>query len=276
MKTKIIVDSTADLIPAVKCRVEVVPLTVYFGEKGYLDGVGMDHHEFYTMLERSSELPKTAQATPEDFRRVLDGLTEGEGALIITLSQKLSGTYQSALMAAQGRDEVFVVDCGSTAVGGGALTEYALRLLDEGKGAAEIAELLERKKGNLCLIAKVDTLEYLRRGGRLSRTAAIAGGILNVKPVLTLTDGELTPIGRVRGDARAGALVAEKIASFGGIDPTMPYLVGYAGLSDEPALRFIKEHGDIFPDGKAEVTCIGSVIGTHAGPGTVAVAFFVP
>ena len=178
MNTRIIVDSTTDLLPEVKERVHVVPLTVRFDEDEYVDGVTIDHKTFYEKLVESDVLPTTSQATPDAFMQALDAAKEaGEAAVVITLSSKLSGTYQSAVIAAAEHDNIFVVDSGSAAIGAGILAELALQLADSGMPAAEIAATLEEEKGKIRVVAMVDTLEYLKRGGRISKTAAFAGSL---------------------------------------------------------------------------------------------------
>ena len=147
MKTRIIVDSTADLFPDLKSRVGVVPLTVHFGEEEYLDGVTIDHKTFYEKLIESDVLPTTSQATPDSFIKEFQKIKEsGDSAVVITISSKLSGTYQSAVIAAEDFDNIYIVDSGSAAIGSGILAERALKLADDGMNACEIAELLNEEK----------------------------------------------------------------------------------------------------------------------------------
>ena len=182
MKTRIIVDSTADLLPAVKNRVYTVPLTVRFGNEEFIDGVTIDSKSFYEKLIECDALPTTSQATPDGFIQQFEAAKQaGEAVVVITLSAKLSGTYQSAMIAAQDYEEVYVVDSASAAIGSGILVELALKLVDEGKTAREIAEILEEKKKKIIVVALVDTLEYLKKGGRISGAVAFAGGLLNIK-----------------------------------------------------------------------------------------------
>lgn len=191
MKTRIIVDSSVDLTPEIKERVRVVPLMVVFGDEEYIDGVTINHKTFYEKLIESDVLPTTSQASPDAFIKEFEKAKEaGEDAVVITLASKFSGTYQSAIIAAEDYDNVYVVDSASAAVGGSILTELAFRLLDEGKSAKEIAAILEEEKKKIVIVALVDTLEYLKKGGRISAAVAFAGGVLNIKPVLSVTDGE--------------------------------------------------------------------------------------
>ncbi|MBR2471369.1 MAG: DegV family protein [Clostridia bacterium] len=277
MKTRIIIDSTSDLMPEIKERVSVVPLTVRFGEEEFIDGVTIDHKTFYEKLAEGKELPSTSQATPHAFAEEFEKVKEaGEEAVVITLSAKLSGTYQSAIMASQDYESIYVVDSGSGAVGGGILTELALKYMDEGLPAKKIADKLEEDKQNIMIVALVDTLEYLKRGGRISKTVAFAGTVLNIKPVLSIVGGEIHILGKARGSKHGNNQLIKEINKVGGVDFRKPVLLGYTGLSDELLLQYIKDSKSIW-EGKLDTvryTTIGSVIGTHAGPGAVVVAFF--
>lgn len=277
MKTRIIVDSTADLAQELKSRVHVVPMTVTFGDEEFIDGVTIDHKTFYEKLIENDVLPKTSQATPDAFATEFEKAKQaGEAAVVLTISSKLSGTYQSAMIAADDYENIFVVDAGSVAMGNGILAEYALRLADEGKGAAEIAAALEEAKKRIVVVALVDTLEYLKKGGRVSKAVAFAGGILNIKPVLSVIDGDINILGKARGSKMGNNLLVQEISKAGGIDFSMPVLLGYSGISDALLLKYIEDSRHIWESSLPEVryTTVGSVIGTHAGPGAVVVAFF--
>ncbi len=277
MKTRIIVDSTADLMPEYKSRVSVVPLTVHFGEEEYIDGVTIDHKTFYEKLIESDVLPSTSQATPDAFMKEFNKAKEaGEAAVVITLASKFSGTYQSAMIAAAEYEDIYVVDSASAAMGSGILVELAFRLLDEGKPAEEIAAILEEEKKKIVIVALVDTLEYLKKGGRVSKTVAFAGTVLNIKPVLSVVDGEINMLGKARGSKMGNNLLVQEIDKAGGIDFSKPVLLGYSGISDALLQKYIEDSRYIWEGNLKEVryTTVGSVIGTHAGPGAVVVAFF--
>lgn len=277
MKTRIIVDSTADLMPEYKSRVSVVPLTVHFGEEEYIDGVTIDHKTFYEKLIESDVLPSTSQATPDAFMKEFEkAKTAGEAAVVITLASKFSGTYQSAMIAAADYENIYVVDSASAAMGSGILVELAFRLLDEGKPAEEIAAILEEEKKKIVIVALVDTLEYLKKGGRVSKTVAFAGTVLNIKPVLSVVDGEINMLGKARGSKMGNNLLVQEIDKAGGIDFSKPVLLGYSGISDALLQKYIEDSRYIWEGNLKEVryTTVGSVIGTHAGPGAVVVAFF--
>ncbi len=277
MSVRIIVDSTADVAAEVKSRLHVVPLTVHFGEEEFIDGVTINHTEFYERLIESGVLPSTSQATPSAFARAYREVTEnGDCAVVITLSSKLSGTYQSAVIAAEDLDNVYVVDSQSAAIGAGILAELALRLVDSGLSATEVAAQLEKERVNVRIIALLDTLEYLKRGGRISKTVAFAGGLLSIKPVICLENGEIQMLGKARGSKQGNNLLVAEIEKAGGVDFGRPVLLGYTGLSDLLLQKYIEDSEALWKHGTEElrVAQIGSVIGTHAGPGAIAAAFF--
>ena len=277
MKTRIIVDSTADLTPELRDRVSVVPLTVHFGDTEYVDGVTIDHKTFYEKLVETDQHPTTSQATPDAFMKEFEKVKgAGEEAVVITLASALSGTYQSAMIAASEYDNVHVVDSGTVAIGGGILPELALSLAEEEMSAREIAERLEEEKKKIIIVALVDTLEYLKKGGRISKTAAMAGALLGIKPVLSIVNGEITILGKARGSKQGNNLLVQEIKNAGGVNFKRPLLLGYTGLSDAMLLKYIHDSRHLWEGNLPEVryTTIGSVIGTHDGPGAVAVAFF--
>ena len=277
MKTRIITDSSADLMNKEKERVTFVPLTISFDGEEYKDGVTIDHKTFYKKLMESDVLPTTSQATPFNFAEKFKEVEEaGESAVVITISSKLSGTYQSAMIAAEDFENIYVVDGESAAVGGGILVEYALQLVDQGLEAREIAEKLEKVKEKVVVVALVDTLEYLKKGGRISSAVAFAGTVLNIKPVISLTNGTINILGKARGSKQGNNLLVQEIEKAGGADFTKPVLLGYTGISDALLLKYIEDSKAIWEGNMEEIryTTIGSAIGTHIGPGAVAVAFF--
>lgn len=277
MRVRIIVDSTTDLAPELKGQVEIVPLTVSFGTEEYIDGITITHEEFYNRLIESDVLPTTSQATPAAFEKVFREIAAaGDSAVVITLASQLSGTCQSARIAAEDYDNIYVVDSGSVTLGVGILAEYALRCVCSGMEASRIAELLEKKKEDVCLIAMLDTLEYLKKGGRISAAVAFAGGLLNIKPVVNVKDGVIHMLGKARGSKQGNNLLAQEISKTGGIDFSMPILLGYSGLSDTLLKKYIADSALLW-EGSVDAlryTSIGSVVGTHAGPGAIAAAFF--
>ena len=259
----------------------------YFKELELLKGLSEDEiskispntttMSVYEKLIESDTLPTTSQATPSAFMRALDDVLEpDDSAVIITLSSKLSGTYQSAVIAASDYENVYVVDSSSAAIGASILTEFALQCLDEGMSAAEIADALEKKKEDICLIAMLDTLEYLKKGGRISPTVAFAGGLLNIKPVVNIENGVINILGKARGSKQGNNLLVQEIQKAGGIDFSLPILLGYTGLTDVLLKKYIEDSKALWENGTENLryTSIGSVIGTHTGPGVIAAAFF--
>ncbi len=277
MKVNIIVDSTCDASPQIENKLITVPLTINIEGIEYIDGVTITNKEFYEKLIESDSMPVTSQATPQAFIDIFKSIEEkGEEAVVITVSSKLSGTYQSAMIAKEGFKNIHVVDSKSVAIGTGVLAELALKEAENGKSAKEIQAILEKERDNVTLIAMFDTLEYLKKGGRISKTAAIAGGLLSIKPVIRLNDGSVEIIGKARGSKQGNNLLIKEIEAIGGIDFTKPVMLGYTGLSDAILKKYIEDSAFLWKGNIDElrVALIGSVVGTHAGPGAVAAAFF--
>ena len=278
MSVRIIVDSTADVSATIRDRLTVVPLTIHFGDEEYIDGVTIDHKAFYEKLIESDVLPTTSQATPDNFAQIFaEVAAAGDSAVVLTLSSQLSGTYQSACIAAMDHpDIIHVVDSQSVAIGTGILAERALAMVDNGLPAANIATQLTVEREDIRIIAMLDTLEYLKRGGRISKTVAFAGGLLSIKPVISLQNGEITILGKARGSKQGNNLLVREIQSAGGVDFDKPVLLGYTGLSDLLLKKYIEDSAFLWEAQLSDLhtTVIGSVVGTHAGPGAVAAAFF--
>lgn len=277
MKTRIIVDSSTELMPELKEKVIVVPLMVRIGNEEYLDGVNLDHETFYKLLTEKKQVATTSQPSPAVYEQIFKQVQEeGDQAIVITLASKLSGTYQSACIAAQDYECIHVVDGTSATIGTSVLVEYAVSLVEKGMSIEEILRELEEKKKRILIVALVDTLEYLMRGGRLSKTAALAGTLLNIKPVISLVDGEIKVLGKARGSKRGNNLLIEQIAKCGGIDFDLPLLLGYSGTSTELLTRYIEDSRFLWEKDTdyPRYTSIGTAIGTHVGPGAIALAFF--
>ena len=278
MSVRIIVDSTADLNPVLESKMTIVPLTVHFGDEEYIDGVTITHKEFYEKLVESDVLPTTSQASPAAFAEVFEEIVNaGETAVVITVASKLSGTYQSAMIAAQDYPgKIHVVDSKTVAIGTGILAELALWLAESGMSAQEIADRISEEQDKVCLVALLDTLEYLKKGGRISKTVAFAGGVLNIKPVVCVKNGEILMLGKARGSKQGNNLLVSEIEKAGGVDFDKPVLLGYTGLSDALLNKYVEDSRALWEDDADALSkvVIGSVIGTHAGPGAIAVAFF--
>lgn len=203
MSVRIIVDSASDLTKerADALNLDYMPLKTIFGETEYLDGVTISHKEFYEKLIECGTIPTTSQVSPHDFEAKFKEVKEaGDTAVVICLSSLLSGTYQSAHIALDGYEDcITLVDSLNVCLGEQILVLYAVKLRDEGLSAKEIAEKLEEKKKDVCVLAVFDTLEYLKQGGRISKTAAWAGNILSIKPVIAIEKGEVAILGKARG-----------------------------------------------------------------------------
>ncbi|HPX33150.1 MAG TPA: DegV family protein [Erysipelotrichaceae bacterium] len=194
----------------------------------------------------------------------------------LTLSSKLSGTYQSAIIAAKEYKNVYVIDTETAAIGAGILAELAFRYIDQGLDVKEVVEKIEEEKKKIVIVALVDTLEFLHKGGRLSKSVTVAGAVLNIKPVLSVISGDIKAVGKAMGSKRGNNMLMQEIEKAGGVDFSKPVLLGYTGLSDALLVKYIEDSRALWENDLAEVryVTIGSVIGTHAGPGAIAVAFF--
>jgi len=253
-------------------------MQISFGEEVYKDRYEISVEDFYKKLIETDEVPKTSQVNPFAFEEVFDEVEKnGDSAVVITMSSKLSGTYQSAIMASDGDyDNVYVVDSLNAAIGEQCLILYAVRLRDKGYNAKEIAKELERVKDKVQLIALLDTLEYLKKGGRISSTAAFAGNLLSIKPVITVEDGLVKILGKARGSKNGNNMLKEFVRTCGGVDFDMPLLLGYTGLEKTMLDKYVQDSKELWEEGTSNFTVvrIGSTIGTHVGPGAIAVGFF--
>ena len=277
MSVRIIVDSTVDVPQSIREQMAVVPLTIAFGDEIYRDGVTITHREFYEKLIESDALPTTSQANPADFAEVYEEITSaGDEAVVLTVSSKLSGTCQSALIAAQDYENIHVVDTQSVAIGSGILAELALYYRARGMGAREIVAQLEQDREHIRVVALLDTLEYLKKGGRISKTVAFAGGLLSIKPVVGVKHGEIEILGKARGSRQGNNLLVKEIEAAGGVDFEKPVLLGYTGFDDHMLKKYVEDSAYLWQNQVSDLpyTVIGSTIGTHVGPGAIAVAFF--
>lgn len=283
MSVKILVDSACDILPnyAKELDINIIPLKTTFGEEEFLDGVTMSHNEFFEKLVETDEFPHTSQIPPFEYQENFEKATEnGDDVVCITLSSKISGCYQSACIAAEDMDgKVVVVDSENACMGERLLVERAVQLRDAGRSAREIAEILDLEKKDIRLIALLDTLEYLKKGGRISATAAAVGSLLSIKPVIAISDGEVKVLGKARGSKNGSNLFTELLKKEGEINFNMPYCLAYSGLTDSLLQKYITDNKAVI-DGKCEpdklpITSIGCAIGAHIGPGAIGAAFFV-
>jgi DegV family protein with EDD domain len=276
--TAVVLDSTADL-PDAEARHpnwRVVPLYVRFGDETFREYVDISAEEFYRRLRASSTPPKSSQPSPADFQAVFESLSEYERVLCVVLSSKISGTYESARLAAEsaGDSRVLVVDSGVTSGGTVILADAIQRRLDRGTDEQEIEALVERFRRERGLLFTVDTLEYLIRGGRIGKAAGLAGQLLSVKPILAFDDGEVAPLKRVRGRGKALAEL-ERIFEAGSTDdPGLHVGIGHAE-SQADAEELARRVQAARPHGALDlVVTLGPVIGTHGGPGTLGLFWF--
>ena len=277
MSIHIITDSSADLTPANAQRlgVEVVSMSIQFGDRSYLDGIDLDKAQFYQLLAEDRTSPSTAQPTPADFLKPMEAArATGAEAVVITLSSILSGTHQSALIAKDmcSYGPIYVVDSLSATAGIQIMVEYACKLREQGLSAQEIVEQVETLKGRIRIFAVIDTLEYLRRGGRLSSLQAGLGTVTKLKPVIAVRDGAVMVVGKAFGTAAATKQLL-KFLSEHPIDSNFPAFALYSddrGRVDEflPKLQEV----NALPE-DLRFCSIGPTIGTHIGPGAVGMAY---
>ena len=276
---RILTDSASDILPAEaeQLGVTVIPLNVTLEDGTVLrDGVDMTPSAYYEILAGCRKLPTTSQPSPELFENFfLEAAAAGDEVIGIFLSHALSGTYQCAKLAADmaNVDNVLFVDSGHVCLSEALLVRLAVQLRDSGKTAGQIAAILEHAKEHLHLVAAIDDLKYLRKGGRLPAAVAVAGGMLGIKPLITIQDGKVAMAGKARGLPGAYVALFKKVEEMGGINPAFPAMAGYTVSPREVApiqtyLRDNLQQEDLL------VRQIGCVIGTHAGPGAFGIAFF--
>jgi len=278
LNTAIVLDSTADF-PQASDRFpnwRVVPLYVRFGDDSYRDYVELGPAEFYARLRSAPELPTTSQPTPGDFLAAFETLAGYERILSLHLAGRLSGTVESARTAAglAGGDRIRVVDSQTASAAIAMLGLAIQRRLERGTTDDEIDRLIERYLGAHGLLFTVDTLEFLAKGGRIGRAAAMAGQLLNVKPILTIAGGEVVPLARVRGNQKAMREFVERFTGATEDEPGLRVGIAHAD-APERAEQLVKMVRDLRPRAEVElVTTLGAVVGTHAGPGCVGFFWF--
>ncbi len=266
----IVVDSTCDMTleEARSLGVSVLVLKVFFGQEGFRDKIDLTGEQFFEKLKASDQMPTTTMVTPEDFLAEFQR-HPNEEILVITISQLLSGTCQAAWVAKaeSGRQDIYVLDSGSATIGHLILTREAVRLRDEGKSFREICQTLEKIKPRLRIYAVIDTLKYLVKGGRLSGAAGALGTILSLKPIISVRDGTVTSLDKARGSRAAIRRLSQLVAQEP-VDRKLP--VAYAHAGDLETLQELSRALGV----EAPACWLGSVVGAHAGPGAVAVAYY--
>ena len=280
---KILIDSASDIeqTEAQQMGLCLIPMEVMFGNEIFYDGVDLSHTQFFEKLIENDIFPKTSQINEYRWKEAFEELTQnGDQVIAITISSKLSGTFASAQAAAkQFPEQVFVIDSLNAAAGERILGEYALRLLKNGMDVETVVSELNKKKKKIQVIAVVDTLKYLRKGGRISSVVAFAGEMFYVKPVVSVVDGELKLVGKAIGSKRSNNLLMQLVEKCGGIDFSLPYALMYSGLSDEYLQKYLRDSEKLWKQhindlDKIPSYLIGSTIGAHIGPNAIGVAFF--
>lgn len=279
MSIKIITDSTSDISKeqAEELDITIVPLRVIFEDREYFDGIDITVEQFYERLIRSKNLPTTSQPAPEQFIPCFEAAKENKDTIIvITISSKLSGTYQSAVIARDmvEYDNIHIIDSLTVTLGLQLLVRKAVQLRNLGLDAGEMVKALEQSKGNIKLFALLESLEYLKKGGRLSGMSAFAGGLLNIKPIIEVKDGSVTLAARARGLSGAYGKLRELISQGGGMDREEEVCIGYSAKKDTMN-AFLSQSREELKLGNYLESPIGSVVGTHAGPGACGVAYFL-
>jgi fatty acid kinase fatty acid binding subunit len=273
---RIVTDSTADLTPEQQraSGITVVPLNVHFGDQVFRDHVDLSADEFFRRLKASPQLPRTSQPSVGVFEEAYRTLRNGGDEIVsVHLSSKVSGTYNSALMAAQslGDGAIDVVDSLSTSMALGFMALEGARLARAGKDRKAIAERLQALVSKARVICVVDTLTYLERGGRIGKARALLGSLLNVKPILQLKDGEVVPLGRARGRPQALSRLVDLLERDGKVNQLA--IMHGAAQSDAEQLR--DRVASTYPGLDILLTEIGAVLGTHTGPGVIGFTYLV-
>ena len=271
---RIITDSASDIDAkyASENDIVVLPVHVLMDGKEYLDRIDITSEEFFEKLPNLKELPKTSQVPPFEFEQIFEKYKDDD-VIVITMSKGISGTYQSPMIAKDEFDNIDVVDSTNISCGEKALVKYAVRLVKEGKTKLEILKLLDEKKNKLHLVGLMDTLEYLKKGGRISAAVAAIGSILNIKPVVEIIEGKVKMGTKARGLKNGNSKVKEKIEEYG-IDYSMPICMAYSGTNDDPIKLHLDLCGELYQNVEKDISLIGPSIGTHIGPNSIAIAFF--
>lgn len=280
MAIRIMTDSASDISQklAKEWGITVIPLKVRFGEEEFLDGVTLVGKDFYRKLVETDEVPKTSQISPYEYTQEFKKAKEaGDEIIYFCLSAGVSGSYQSACMAAADLGEgIYVVDTRQFCISEYIIVQRAVQLRDEGKRAQEIVEIMKEEMKKAHVISVFDTLEYLKLGGRISPAAAAIGNMLTIKPVITIEEGVVKVIGKARGSKNSHNMLMEFVKKTGGIDLTKPACLAYSGFSDEMLMKYVEDSKALYEghEDKLQYAVVGATIGTYAGPGAIALAYF--
>jgi len=273
MAVKIVTDSLSDITSdlAQKLGITVVPLTVFFGQESFLDRITITTDEFYDKLTHGTIWPTTTQPPPGDFVNVYNKLAkETDEILVIVVSTKLSGTYQSALQAAsmiEGKCRIEVIDSQTVAMGLGLLAISAAKAAKAGTDLEALADLMRKAVPRSHLIAYFDTLKYLAKGGRIGKAQGLLGAMLSIKPILTVKDGEMSPVTRLRSRAAGMDYLCNSVAGFSNIEELA---VEHCTTPDD-ADKLVERLGSVFPKERIYRSTLSPVLGTYAGPHALAV-----
>ncbi len=275
MSIRIITESSSDITQelAKELDIKVLPIHLHIGEDDYIDGITLEKDRFYELLIEGDALPKTSQITPYEYEEATSG---NDDYIIITIAEELSGCYRNACFATEGKKNVRVIDSRSACLGQYVLVMRAVQLRQQGKSLNEIADTLEKEKNDIHIIALMNTLEYLKKGGRISSVAYAAGSLLGIKPVISIEDGKIIILGKARGSKSGNNLLIKQVEESGGINFDYPIVLGYSGLSQAKLDKYIKDSSALYED-KTEtlpIVQIGPTIGTYAGEDAVAFAWF--
>lgn len=277
---RIITDSASDItqVEAEKLNIKVLGLPIRFKEEEFEDGVTITPVEFYEKMIEIDELPKTSQIIPYRYEQeYLEAHENNDEVLVITVGSKFSGCYQSANTAALAfGNSVKVFDSSTASLALKILVIEAVHLRDEEKTLDEIITTLDSLKDHLHIIALLDTLEYLKKGGRISTTAAIAGMLIGIKPVICIKNGAIEVIGKARGSRSGNNMLMDFVSKHGPIDFEKPFSLGYTGVSSHKLDKYIKDSSSLYESftNEFDIVNMGSAIGTYAGPNCIAFAYF--
>lgn len=280
MAIKLVIDSSSDITreEAEKLGITMIPMVIGFGDEEYYDGETLLPKEFYEKLASSSVHPKTSQITAFRFEELFEDLTaNGDEVIAIVLSSGLSATYKSACLAATNvNGKVHIVDSMNATAGERLLLEYAMRLINDGLTAEEIVNKLNEAKGKIRVFGLLDTLEYLKKGGRISAATAFVGGALSIKPIISVIDGKVEVIGKAVGSKRGELMLKDMVEKTTGIDFDMPYCAIYTGTDDFAITKFNNSTNSVWKEHASDVRSfvIGSTIGVHVGPGVIGFVYF--
>lgn len=269
--------SDFDLEEAASLGITVLPMEITIGGQKFKDRYDLTPDRFYEMLIESSDMPHTSQINSYTFEQEYEKIrAAGDSAIVILMSSRLSGTYQNAVIAAREYNNIHVIDSRNGSIGEQLLVRYAVMLRNRNREMDDIIHRLEVRRNQVRVLALLDTLEYVKKGGRLGTAAAAFGTLLSIKPVLTVENGKIKILGKARGSRNGNNFLNKEIVATG-IESRLPVAVAYSGLDHTKLDHYIEDSRPIW-EGMIDslpVSQLGSTIGTHAGPGTIVVAYFM-